>query len=39
MIDKNDIIKNCYIAYRFPGEKRLFELLSKDHREITQNDI
>ena len=29
--DKNEIIQNGYIAYGFPGESRLFELLSKDH--------
>ena len=39
MNDKNEIIKNGYIAYGFPGESRLFELLSKDHKEITQDDI
>ena len=39
MIDKNDIIKNGYIAYGFPGESRLYTLLSKDHKEITKDDI
>ena len=35
MIDKNEIIKNGYKAYGFPGEQRLFELINKDHKEIT----
>ena len=39
MIDKNEIIKNGYIAYGFPGESRLYTLLSKDHKEITKDDI
>ena len=39
MSDKEEIIKNGYIAYGFPGEQRLFELLSKDHKQITQDDI
>ena len=39
MTDKNEIIKNAYIAYGFPGESRLFTLLSKDHKEITKEDI
>ena len=39
MIDKNDIIKNGYIAYGFPCESRLYTLLSKDHKEITKDDI
>ena len=37
--DKEEIIKNGYIAFGFPGESRLFELLNKDHKEITQDDI
>ena len=39
MSDKEQIIKNAYIAYGFPGESRLFTLLSKDHKEITKEDI
>ena len=39
MTDKNDIIKSSYIAYGFPGENRLFELINKDHKEITRDDI
>ena len=39
MIDKNEIIKNGYIAYGFPGESRLYTLLNKDHKEITKDDI
>ena len=39
MTDKNEIIKNAYISYGFPGESRLFTLLSKDHKEITKEDI
>ena len=39
MTDKNEIIKNGYISYGFPGESRLFTLLNKDHKEITQDDI
>ena len=38
-MNKEEIIKNAYIAYGFPGEQRLFELLSKDHKQITQDDI
>ena len=39
MTDKNKIIKNAYISYGFPGETRLYTLLNKDHKEITQDDI
>ena len=39
MTDKNDIIKSSYIAYGFPGESRLFELINKDNKEITKDDI
>ena len=39
MSDKYEIIKNGYIAYGFPGESRLYTLLSKDHKEITKEDI
>ena len=39
MTDKGEIIKNACIAYGFPGEQRLFELLSKDHKEIIKGDI
>ena len=39
MIDKNEIIKNGYIAYGFPGESRLYTLLNKDHKEITKDDV
>ena len=39
MTDKNDIIKNGYIAYGFPVESRLYTLLNKDHKEITQDHI
>ena len=39
MTNKNEIIKNAYISYGFPGESRLFTLLSKDHKEITKEDI
>ena len=39
MTDKNDIIKDGYIAFGFPGAQRLFELLSKDHKQITHDDI
>ena len=39
MTDKHEIIKNAYISYGFPGESRLFTLLSKDHKEITKEDI
>ena len=39
MTDKNEIIKNGYIAYGFPGESRLYTLLSKDNKEITKDDI
>ena len=35
MNDKNDIIKNGYIAYGFPGKSRLYTLLNKDHKDIT----
>ena len=37
--DKYEIIKNAYIAYGFPGESRLYTLLSKDHKDITKEDI
>ena len=37
--DKNEIIKNAYIAFGFPGESRLYTLLNKDHKEITKDDI
>ena len=37
--DKNEIIKNAYIAYGFPGESRLYTLLNKDHKDITKEDI
>ncbi len=39
MSDKEHIIKNAYIAYGFPGESRLYELLHKDQKQITQDDI
>ena len=39
MADKNEIIKNVYIAYGFPSESRLYTLLNKDHKEITQDVI
>ncbi len=39
MTDKIDIIKSGYIANGFPGESRLFELINKDHKEITRDDI
>ena len=39
MTDKNEIIKNAYIAYGFPGESRLYALLHKDHKQKTQDDI
>jgi hypothetical protein len=39
MTDKDEIIKNAYIAYGFPGERRLYTLLHKDHTQITQDDI
>ncbi len=39
MSDKKQIIKNAYISYGFLGESRLFTLLSKDHKEITKEDI
>ena len=39
MSDKEEIIKNGYIAYGFPGESRLYALLHKDHKQITQDDI
>ena len=39
MSDKEEIINNAYISYGFPGESRLFTLLSKDHKQITQDDI
>ena len=37
--DKEQIIKNAYISFGFPGESRLFTLLSKDHKQITKEDI
>ena len=37
--DKEEIIKNGYIAYGFPGESRLYTLLHKDHKQITTDDI
>ncbi len=37
--NKEEIMKNGYIAFGFTGESRLFELLNKDHKEITQEDI
>ena len=30
-MNKEEIIKNAYIAYGFPGESRLYTLLHKDH--------
>ena len=39
MSDKYEIIKNGYISYGFPGESRLYTLLSKDHKDITKDDI
>ena len=39
MSDKQEIIKNAYISFGFPGESRLYTLLSKDHKEITKEDI
>ena len=39
MTDKHDIIKNAYISFGFPGGSRLYTLLSKDHKEITKEDI
>ncbi len=39
MSDKHEIIKNGYIAYGFPGENRLFNLLTKEHPSITKEDI
>ncbi len=39
MSDKQEIIKNAYIAFGFPGESRLYTLLNKDHKQITQHDI
>ena len=39
MTDKEEIIKNAYIAYGFPGESRLYTLLNKDHKQITQDAI
>ena len=35
-MNKEEIIKNGYIAYGFPGESRLYALLHKDHKQITQ---
>ncbi len=37
--DKEEIIKNAYIAFGLPGENRLFELLNKDNKKITQDDV
>jgi hypothetical protein len=37
--EKEEIIQNGYIAFGFPGEQRLFEFLSKDHKQITRDDI
>ena len=37
--DKHDIIKNAYISYGFPGESRLYTLLSKDHKDITKDEL
>ena len=39
MSDKQEIIKNAYISYGFPGESRLYTLLNKDHKDITKDDI
>jgi len=39
MSDKHEIIKNGYIAFGFPAEKRLFNLLTKEHPSITKEDI
>ena len=39
MSDKHEIIKNGYIAFGFPAENRLFNLLTKEHPSITQEDI
>ena len=39
MSDKEEIIKNGYIAYGFTGESRLYTLLHNDHKQITQDDI
>ena len=39
MSDKQEIIKNAYISFGFPGESRLYTLLSKDHKEITKEYI
>ncbi len=37
--DKEEILKNAYCFYGFPGESRVYTLLSKDHKEITKDDI
>jgi hypothetical protein len=39
MTDKEEIIKNGYIAYGFPGESRLHTLLHKAPKQITTDDF
>ena len=35
----NNIINDIYIKNKFPSNERLFNLVKKDNKEITRNDI